>query len=87
MKFMREKYAHIFNGNASMTRSMTMNMRHNLANERSYLHELIFECVKLKYDQSSTIGVFLCRNDTHLEAPLENWVLKKIDMGTKGLSI
>ena len=55
MKFSTEKFVDTFNGSPSMTR----NMKHNLANEQSDLHEILLGHLKLKYAQFSTIGFFL----------------------------
>ena len=55
MKFSRDRFVYTFHGSASMT----TNTRHNLANEWSDLLELFKQCMKLKYVQVSTIGLFL----------------------------
>ena len=54
MKFSREKFVYAFNGSACMT----MNMRPNLANEWSRLHDLLIDHVKLKYAKFNTSKLF-----------------------------
>ena len=75
MKFKIKRLVYMYKGTASMT----TNTRHNLVNEHSSLHQLLIECVNLKYAQFRTVGFFFKKyvffiNGTHLEAPLGNWV-------------
>ena len=54
MKFNKERFVYTFNGNTSMT----LYTSHTFAKERSDLHELLTEQVKLKYAQFSMVGFF-----------------------------
>ena len=79
MKFSKEGFWYTFNGNASVT----TNIGHsNLANERSYLHKLFVEWMKLKCVALSAGGFFFkfhfYESGSHTEAPPRKWDLRKL---------
>ena len=73
MKFIKERFVYTFNGNTSMI----MNTRHNLANEKSGLHNSLIECMKVRYTQFHGVGFFFKQSICVKMASIQKHLLKK----------